>query len=361
MDYEVYLRAAREIWTEALYEDREILPFRYPPIAAVFFLPLRLVSEAFGHNVLNTLSVAATVVISYCVLGWYRVGTVQVRQVLAFAATTVLVLGTPWRTELALGQINSILLAFIIIAVTRRLDGARWGALLGVSIAIKLAAGIVVPGLLLLRRWKTAVAAVCSFLLSIVIGFAVIPKNAATFWFETFPRMSGGAPRSEIFSQNLSGALPRFGFGQGIDLAVILCWCCLLVLTVLGVVIAARQRDLLKVTFVLGVAGLLGQPVTWTHHWVWLGPAAIVFAISIARARLKWPWILSLALVLATVLFPVGYAMPGNSLTGMGLPVWQALVASSYVLTGFALLVLIPLSPIRPAHDVMAPQEEARA
>lgn len=362
MDYRVYLRAAKEIWTEVLYENRPILPFRYPPMAAILFLPMRLVSETIGHDVLNTLSVAATVASTYRVLGFYRVGSLSTRRVLALACASILVLGTPWRTELALGQINSILLACVIIVVTHRQDSLRWGALLGIPIAIKLAAGVVVPGLLLLHRPRMTIGAIVAFAVSVLIGFIVMGQNARTFWFETFLRMSGGRPRSEIFSQNLSGALPRFGSVGGVGLTVFLCWFVLLALTGLGLIIAVRQHDLVKVTLVLGIAGLLGQPVTWTHHWVWLGPAGIIFAIAISRGRRAWPWVLSLAAVVLTIGFPVGYAMPDHSLSGMGLPVWQALIASTYVLVGFALLVLIPLAPIRPTegradtlvHDAIA-------
>ncbi|WP_082688294.1 glycosyltransferase 87 family protein [Curtobacterium oceanosedimentum] len=350
MDYQVYLRAAKEIWSQSLYEDRPTLPFRYPPIAAVLFVPLRLVSESLGHNLVNVLSVAATVVVVHSVLGWYRVGTVRFRHTAALAISAGLVLGTPWRTELALGQINSILLACIIVAVTRRTDRFGWGALLGVAIAVKLAAGIVVPGALLLRQWRLAVGAVGAFLVSVTLGFVLLPANAAKFWLETFPRMSGGAPRSEIFSQNLSGALPRFAFMTDTALSA-LAWAALVALAVIGLVIALRQRDLLKVTLVLGIAGLLGQPVTWTHHWVWLGPAAVVFGIGIARASRAWPWWLCFLAVLGTILFPVGYAMPDHSLAGTGLDLGRALIASTYVLLGLALLVLVPLCPTGPGEE----------
>lgn len=345
MDYEVYLRAATELWSDELYADRPTLPFRYPPIAAILFLPLRLLGETAGHNLLNIASVAATVLSAYCVLSWYRVGTVHSRRLLAFAVTTVFVLGTPWRTELALGQVNSILLAFIVVVVTRRSDRFRWGALLGVSVAVKLAAGIVVPGLLLLRRWRTALGAILGFLASVAIGFIVVPANAAEFWFTTFPRMSGGRPRSEIVSQNLTGALPRFDLGAGAQMGTVLGWSTLLGLTAVGLIIALRQSDPVKVTLVLGIAGLLGQPVTWTHHWVWLGPAALVLSIGIVRSPRKWPWALALVAVLATILFPVGYAMPGQSLSGTALNLWQAIIASSYVILGLVLLVVIPLCP----------------
>ena len=354
MDYEVYLRAAREIWTEALYEDREILPFRYPPIAAVFFLPLRLVSEAFGHNVLNTLSVAATVVISYCVLGWYRVGTVQVRQVLAFAATTVLVFGTPWRTELALGQINSILLAFIIIAVTRRLDGARWGALLGVSIAIKLAAGIVVPGLLLLRRWKTAVAAVCSFLLSIVIGFAVIPKNAATFLVRDLPanvRRRTALRDLQPEPQRRSAAVRlRPGHRSRRDPLLVLpaAFCLSSKSSSLH-----QQRDLLEGSHRAGRRGS-PRPAEDGHGPPPLDLAAarprIVFAhLDHFRHASKWPWTPARPSPGHCAVPVALHHAQERALTADGsADVAGALVASSYVLSGVRLLVSFRCSPDPP-------------
>lgn len=50
-------------------------------------------------------------------------------------------------------------------------------------------------------------------------------------------------------------------------------------------------------------------------------------------------------LLLGTILFPVGYVLPGHSLSGSGLSIGPASLASGYALLGLALLVLIPLCP----------------
>lgn len=85
-------------------------------------------------------------------------------------------------TEPALGQINSILLAAIIIAVTRPGDRARDGVLLGAATSIKLAAGIVVPGFLLARHWRTAAGTVLTFLVSVAIGGIALGGTAVHYW-----------------------------------------------------------------------------------------------------------------------------------------------------------------------------------
>ena len=353
MDYQVYLRAAQELWTPTLYENRPTLAFIYPPIAALLFAPLQFVPEALGHGLLNVVTVAATVISAYCVLGWYNFGTRTQRRILAFVAATAFSLATPWRNELALGQINSILLALIIVAVTRTSDRWRDGVLLGVSAAIKLAGGIVLPGLLLARRWRAAVGAVVTFLISVAIGLLILGRTAIQYWVDVLPRISNGRARTEIFSQNLKGALPRLDLtSHGVQLAGALGWTLLAALTVTGLCIAYRKRDHVKAVLVLGVAGLLTQPVTWTHHWVWLGPVALIFLIGITRSTRKWPWATCLVLLLATILFPTGYAMPGQSSSGRELTFGQALLASDYVILGFALLVLIPLCPTtRTSHQ----------
>ncbi len=346
MDYQVYLRAARELWTSTLYENRPTLPFIYPPIAALMLAPLQFVPDLIGQYLLNVLTVAATVTIVYSVLSWYKVGNLNQRRLLSLAATTMFSVATSWRTELALGQINSILLALIIVGVTRVGDRLRDGALVGVSIAIKLAGGIVVPALLLVRRWRAASGAILTFLLSVVIGLLVLRETAIQYWVDVLPRISAGRPRAEIFSQNLKGALPRFGLtADGVQLAGILGWVLLAALTATGLYIAYRKRDHVKAVIVLGLAGLLAQPVTWTHHWVWLGPAALVLLVGVIRSHHKWRWAACLIALLATIWFPMGYAMPGQSLSGTGLSPGQALLASNYVILGLALLVLIPLCP----------------
>ncbi|MGW0889671.1 glycosyltransferase 87 family protein [Saccharopolyspora sp. NPDC002578] len=339
LDYRVYARAGRELWTPALYAPRPELPFLYPPIAGMLFAALRFIPEALGHAVLNIATVAATVTTAHHVLARYDFGTRAQRHALAFAAAGLFSLTTPWRTELALGQINSLLLAAIVIAATRTGDRARDGVLLGAATSIKLAAGIVVPGFLLARRWRTAAGAVLTFLVTVAVGVLVLGGTAVRYWFEVLPRMSNGPVRTEVFSQNLAAALSRLG------LAPPLGWGLLAVLTVIGLSIAVRRRDHFKAVLVLGMAGLLAQPVTWTHHWVWLGPAALVLLIGVVRCAHPYRWACCLVLLLGTILFPVGYALPGHSLSGSGLDLGRALPASGYALLGLALLVLIPLCP----------------
>lgn len=352
LDYRVYLRAGRELRTPLLYESGTELPFLYPPIAAMLFAALRFAPEAFGHGMLNVATVAATTTSTYCVLSWYAFGTRAQRRTLALAAATFFSLTTPWRTELALGQINSILLAFVIFAVTRTGDRWRDGVLPGLATSIKLAAGIVVPGFLFSLRWRAAAGAVVTFLVSVVIGVLALGDTAVRYWVDVLPAMSDEPGRTEVFSQNLKGALPRLGLvAHDLPLAEALGWGLLVALTATGLRLAWRERDHVKAVLVLGMAGLLAQPVTWTHHWVWLGPAALVLLIGVTRAARRFRWACCLALLLGTILFPVAYALPGRSLSGSGLHLGQALLASGYVLVGLALLVLIPLCPTSRPRD----------
>ena len=90
------------------------------------------------------------------------------------------------------------------------------------------------------------------------------------------------------------------------------------------------------------LAGLLISPVSWSHHWVWAVPILLTLGVLAWRRRsiLLGAWV-----ALGAVMFhfaPHWILAPGRT-GGLGWPLPDQLLASSYVWWGFATLVVLAM------------------
>ncbi|KQU69423.1 hypothetical protein ASC58_05965 [Phycicoccus sp. Root101] len=300
-DVAVYVRGGHALLDGAdLYAVRDqVLPFTYPPFAAVLFVPLAVLGTGGAGVVVSVLSLLALLVVVAVSVGAVGPGPqprlssppVLVGGLLLLAALTTEAV----QRTLILGQVNLVLAALVavdLLVVPRR----RRGVLLGLAIAVKLTPAVFLGYLLLRREWSALARVAATVVATVVVGFIVAPSASATFW-------SGGASDLGRFgdeaagygNQSLGAALDRFALGVP-DVV----W---LALVVLVVVLAAAatwrtlgRHDHLAAVTALAVGGLLVSPISWTHHWVWVVPVMVVLLVR--------RWWLGLAVTFAVMYLP---------------------------------------------------------
>jgi alpha-1,2-mannosyltransferase len=288
VDLEVYLRAAHALLAGAdPYNLGDSLPFLYPPFAAMLAVPLTWLPHTavqIGWAVLVALTVIAIL---------HRFGLQGWRLSLISAAAVRVVEPINW--TVAFGQLGVFLVGLVvldlvpgprIVPAPRR---GRWlpqGLLVGLATAIKLTPGLFVIYLLAIRRFKAAVVAIATMIITGVIALLVAPKASVTFWGRLMHGDTGlGSSIIYLLNQSVVGASTRFlGYnliGNGLGLAVSV------VAAVLGVGVAVRWHRLgdeaAAVTY-CGLATLLASPVSWSHHFVWIAPLGMLYA-----TRTAWP------------------------------------------------------------------------
>ncbi len=206
------------------------------------------------------------------------------------------------QSNLGLGQINLLLMVAIIwdlrpsaadLAAIRASGSpvrpnwsdavaSPWwtGIATGVAAGIKLTPLIFIPYLLVTRRFRQAAVATAAFAATVGIGYAVMPGASAAYWQSGLLDRANGTPKANVefffasaWNQSLRGFLSRLL--QHAQLAAGP-WLIAAALTlVIGLVCATwLHRDGYPMLGVLTCAltGLLISPISWLHHWVWVGP-----------------------------------------------------------------------------------------
>lgn len=350
------------------------LPFTYPPLAAIVFAPLSAITLDQASFVLTALSLAAliaTIVMTLRALGMVGRSTVWWSAGALFAIT---VLPTdhglygpfePIRSTLDYGQVNIILMALVVADCL--LPRTPWprGLLVGLVAAVKLTPAVFVLYFLLRKDVRATVMTAVGFLAGTAVGFLVTFTDAKQYWTETL--MDSGRIGTPAYpaNQSITGMLARLGLDESARTPV---WalCCLLMLAVTVVAVRrafAADRPVLALT-ATALFGLLASPVSWSHHWVWAVPLVLASAqLALDRTvdpgrRMLWAaWAVGGAVLFH--LAPHWRLSPGRT-SGLGWPLWDQLLASSYVWWAVATLLLVALVPLpaTAAAEAAAPAVE---
>jgi alpha-1,2-mannosyltransferase len=271
------------------------LKFTYTPFAAIAFaadsfLPWAVTSVA--SVIVNMAALVAALWFTFGALG-YTDRRVRLGVTLLAAAATFWL--QPVIRTIYLGQINLVLMAAImwdlcqpdLTASGRR----RWwkGAVTGVAAGIKLVPLIFVPYLLITRRFREAAATVAGFLVTVAVGFAVLPHDSSRWWLHGMFLADGNRTgfMGWAGNQSMRAIITRFagsvaaGQDPWIVAAVIA-----LVLGLTAAYLLNRAGYPVPALLATALTGLLVSPVSWDHHWVWIALAVAVTAhYAIAASR----------------------------------------------------------------------------
>ncbi|WP_194825717.1 glycosyltransferase 87 family protein [Nocardia sp. XZ_19_231] len=365
IDLQVYRNGAR-VWLDGgdLYGPMPPvhglgLPFTYPPLAAMFFVPLALMPLVVAEVVVLSTSLASLAVALWLVL-------VRVRPELdRISVLTVLIAGLglaqflePVRQTFNFGQINLILMAAVTIDILVRKPFWPRGMLIGIAVSIKLIPAGYLLYFLLRRDWKAAATMVASAAAAVGVGFLLFPKDSVEYWFHTVSDTGRIGTPYFAGNQSIKGTLFRLGMDESLATGL---WLGLSALTIaLASVWMYRligAGNDVGALLVNAAAVLLVSPVSWSHHWVWVAPALVV-AVSLAVRRRSRAF--TTVVILFTLMFIVGpqWVLPHSGEKELAWAWWQQIIGSSYVWTTFAVIVYAVIT-YRPARKPSATSELA--
>ncbi|MBB3115030.1 glycosyltransferase 87 family protein [Corynebacterium bovis] len=324
------------------------LPFTYPPLAALVFIPLALLPQAVASLAVTVVTCLGLAVTVHALAR--EAGTTLPRRdvaVVSVLALPVLVWFHPVLQTFGFGQVNVVLMA--VVAVDLLLPRTPWprGALIGLAAAVKLTPAVFVLVLLLRRRWRAAAVAVGTGLGASALVWLVLPADSTAYWFGAL-RDPGRIGRLEYASnQSLRGVVARTVSG-GDDVQSVVWVVASLVVAVL--VVAAMVRLLRRGAVTAAVVAnallaLLVSPVSWSHHWVWVVPMLLVTGAAAVAGRGAVPVVLGCVVALVATVAPVHVFLPSDDGVERTWPPLLMILGSEYPLVGIAWLVAAVAAP----------------
>jgi alpha-1,2-mannosyltransferase len=353
IDLEVY-RFGVQAWLAGgnLYGDLPetaghiVLPFIYPPFAALLMVPLAVVPWVVawvGLLGLSTLSLGATLYVFARRLwpsggrsGALSVASIALPLALAVEPGRAIDFEHPVEGRPALGlepvlqtiefgQINLVLMA--LVALDCLVARPKWprGMLIGIAAAIKLTPAVFVLFFLLRRDYRAAATSAMSGMAATAIGFVVAPAQSWEFWSDP----AGGVSGSPFFTnQTFEAMLVRAGV-DGTPRTVV--WLLLSVALLALAVPAIRRAPAPLALVTLAAVGLLVSPTSWSHHWVWVAPALLVAAAT-AWVKRSAAWTAAtVAMAAVFVVAPHQFVHPRGGEQELTWTPLQQLVDGTYV------------------------------
>ncbi|MDR1430606.1 MAG: glycosyltransferase 87 family protein [Propionibacteriaceae bacterium] len=332
IDLQVYRRTGAMVLAgEDFFHVGEGLPWIYPPFAALLSVPFTLVS----------FSIAAICWLMLCVGGLgavlYRLGFRG--WALSMATTLCIVLVEPVRETIGFGQLGIILVA---AACLDSLPGRRYfakrilpeGWLTGLATAVKLTPAVVACYNFFAGRRKPGLIAFASFCAATALGF-VLYSESLYYWTSLIGGETGvNGSFAYATNQTVMGVWARLtgDFGRaGLLLSV-----AVIVIGVIAAIAIHKAGYPALGVCLAGLTSLLGSPVSWSHHYVWIVPLGIVFWQ--ARTLPFWYRWLGLAYTAWVVIAPFKRLPRGNDVEFDYLW-WQQGMVNIGVIAGVAVLL----------------------
>ncbi|TGA86315.1 glycosyltransferase 87 family protein [Streptomyces sp. MZ04] len=342
------VRAGGDLY--ALRTTEAHLPTTYPPFAALLFTPLTLLDTADMRTLAtlgNLLLLVALVRLSLRLIG----DPLHARVESALWVAALAVWAEPVWTTLRYGQINLLLAVLVLWDLSRR-PGHRWaGVGIGVAAAIKLTPALFAVFLLLTGaaeavrrgRWRVPVRHACvaagSFAGATLLAAAALPYDSWRFWTRMVFEAGRVGLAEDTANQSLRGVLARLlhtgepGLPWAVTAAAVGA-------LGLAVAVAAELRgERARAAVTCAATALLVSPVSWSHHWVWCVPMALLVWTAAVRRGGRARWAATGAVALVFCSYAVWWVPHGAGRLELGQNYGQMTLSALYVGTAFAFLL----------------------
>jgi alpha-1,2-mannosyltransferase len=276
--------------------------FTYSPFAAIVFAVGSLLpwtALRWAMTLASLAALALSVWLTFGALGYYNR---RVRAGATLLVTAAALLTEPVQQNLALGQINVLLM--LLIAVDLLLPRQHWwnGIGIGVAAGIKLIPLIFIPYLLLTGRFRQAAVAAGTFVATIGLGYLILPHDSSKYWREgLFLKANRIVFLGTRGNQSLRGIVTRFADSVAGGSTPWLAAAA--VVAIIGLLTAAAlcwAGHPVPGMLACALTGLLVSPLSWDHHWVWVVPGMVLASHLAVRtrgwARMAWWAVVALLL-----------------------------------------------------------------
>ncbi|GLW09834.1 membrane protein [Microtetraspora sp. NBRC 13810] len=277
----------------------QLLPFTYPPIAALLAAPLAKMSWPVAQwvwtiGIFAALAVAAGHAFRPLLARAGRLWTPLLFAALMIACTYMM----PIRDQVRFGQVDILLVALCVADCLARRPWWPRGLLIGLATAVKLTPGVFLIYLLITgfgrdgrpEQRRTLSMAVFTAALLTVLPFLVIPRDSTQFWFSALLDSGRVGANNATTNQSMRGMLLRLYLPDWLTTAL---WLALLAVVAWYGFRWARRAfatgDPLTGVALTGLMAVLLSPVAWIHHLAWM--VVVLGALVAAAGDTRRLWV----------------------------------------------------------------------
>ena len=285
VDLDVYRTSGQAVLRGAsvydfVTESPQLLPFTYPPFAALLAVPLALLPWAAAQWVMTALIfLALTIAVGYGfrpLIARFGDWSPAAWGVLVALMSFVL----PVSDQFRFGQVDLFLVAMCVADCATR--NPRWprGILIGFAMAIKLVPGVFLVYLLITGRRAAAGNAVLTAAAATLVTLAALPQDSLDFWFSALFDSSRVGSNNGTSNQSVRGFLLRMYWP---DMVTSLVWLTAVAVLAYFGFTYARRASLLSISAptqawnaeltgiaITGLMAVLLSPIAWIHHLAWI-------------------------------------------------------------------------------------------
>ncbi|MBC6457139.1 glycosyltransferase 87 family protein [Actinomadura sp. HBU206391] len=278
---------------DVLTQPPQLLPFTYPPFAALLAAPLAVISWPVVQWVWVAMVYAAlTIAVWYAFRDLIRRAGrwAPLAMGALFGATAHLMSVSD---QIRFGQVGLFLLVMCVADCAT--ESPRWprGVLIGLATAIKLVPGVFIIYLLISGRRQASFNAMTTAVVATLCAFAILPGDSVDYWFGALLDNDRVGANNGTTNQSIHGMLLRLYWPGG--LTTLLWGACLITVGYLGfrnarrasLTVArldgpdARSAEMAGIAIV-GLLSVLLSPVGWIHHLVWI---VLVLGVLVGDGR----------------------------------------------------------------------------
>ncbi|MFF0865289.1 glycosyltransferase 87 family protein [Nonomuraea sp. NPDC003560] len=310
----------------------QLLPFTYPPVAAMLAVALAEMSWGTAQWVWTAgIFAALAVTVWFAFRQALRAYVPWVFGLLMVACTYLM----PIRDQVRFGQVDILLVALCLVDCLARRPWLPRGFLVGLATAVKLTPGVFLIYFLVTRQWRTFFMAAFVAAVLTVLPFVVIPQDASAFWFSALLDPERLGANTATTNQSIRGMLLRLYMPEPLTFVI---WAVIVAAVAWYGFRAARAaylaKDELTAVALTSLMAVLLSPVAWIHHLAWV---VVVLGAIVGDGRDP----VRLRVAAGVWLF---YVVPvpwwGVSLIAAGIP-GVSLVLGKIVQDGFGLGALV--------------------
>jgi alpha-1,2-mannosyltransferase len=253
----------------------------------------------------------------------------------------------PVQRTLLFGQVNLLVMVVIMIDLCQPDDKLWKGFGVGLAVGFKLTPAIFILFLLLTRRFRAAAVAFGTFVLTVLVGYIILPIESGQYWGGLFLD-SSRIGVAYVGNQSLNGTLIRLF--QGIAPAHPYWLIVAVLIGIVGVGLAAwvslKGEELLGI-LTCALTGLLVSPISWSHHWVWVAPLMVLLIHLAVTRHVAFGWLAVGLFALFSDWLGIIWRVPRTGFQEFHWSGFEHIEGELYVIMGMSLLALLAFVVLR--------------